>query len=86
MYMHVPTFHDSRCHRKGMSERTNPIAENTVNAVLVALISWRAIFPETAQRKGCKVFQQVWCAYQEPVDRAREIENGSRAVKCVGGL
>jgi hypothetical protein len=38
MYMHVPTFHDSRCHRSGTSERTNPIAENTENAVLVAVI------------------------------------------------
>ena len=38
MYIHVPTFHDSKCQYKGTTERTNPIPENTVNAVLEAVI------------------------------------------------
>jgi hypothetical protein len=39
MYMHVPTFHASRCHQRGMSERMNPIAENTVKVVFEAVIA-----------------------------------------------
>jgi hypothetical protein len=38
MYMHVPTFHDSRCHQRGTIERINPVPENTVYAVLAAVI------------------------------------------------
>lgn len=41
MYIHVPTcnLHDSMCHHRGMTERVNPIPENTVNTVFEAVIS-----------------------------------------------
>jgi hypothetical protein len=39
MYMQVPTFQASKCQYRGTTERTNPIPENTVNAVLDAAMS-----------------------------------------------
>ena len=36
MYMHVPTFRDSRCHQRGMTDKVSPIPEKTVNTVLEA--------------------------------------------------
>ena len=33
-YMYVPTFRDPRCHQRGMTDKMNPIPENTVNTVL----------------------------------------------------
>jgi hypothetical protein len=39
MNMDVPTFLDSICHHRGMSERMNPSPEYTVNAVLETVIS-----------------------------------------------
>ena len=60
MNMHVPTFHDSKCHHRGISERTSPIAEKTVNAVLDAVIPWRGVFPETARMKEYEAFKLVW--------------------------
>lgn len=41
MYMHVAIF---RCHHKGMTDKTNPIPENTVNAVLEAVIVRDRVF------------------------------------------
>ena len=37
-YMHVPTFRDARCHQRGVTDKVNPIPENTVNAVLEAVM------------------------------------------------
>lgn len=37
--MHAPTFHDFRCHHRGMTERMSPNPENTVNAASKAIIS-----------------------------------------------
>jgi hypothetical protein len=39
MYIHVPTFHDSKCHHKGTREMTTPIPEKTVNTVFETVIS-----------------------------------------------
>ena len=40
MNMHVPTcvFHDRKCHHRGMTERKKLTPENTVSAVLEAVI------------------------------------------------
>jgi hypothetical protein len=38
MNIPVPTYHESKCQYMGMTERTKPIPENTVNAVLTAVI------------------------------------------------
>ena len=43
MYMHVPTFHDSKCQYRGTTERMNPIPEKTVNAMLEAVILVRCV-------------------------------------------
>ena len=37
-YMHVPTFRDSRCHKRGITDKVSPIPENTVNTVLETVI------------------------------------------------
>jgi len=52
MYAHVPTFRASRCQGRGMSERINPIPENTVNVVLEAVISGRYV----SRGKDAKTF------------------------------
>lgn len=61
MNMHVPTLHNSRCHHRGISERTSPIAENTANTVLEAVISWCAVFPEALRKKGYEVAKVIRC-------------------------
>ena len=41
MNMQVPAFQASKCQYRGTTERTNPIPENTENAVVEAVISAR---------------------------------------------
>jgi hypothetical protein len=60
MNMHVPTFHDSRCHHRGMSARRSPSPEKNVNAALEAVISaWcgssnRRFYDKRIERGGRK--------------------------------
>jgi hypothetical protein len=43
MYAQVPTFQASKCQYRGTTERMNPIAANTVNAVLEAVMLARGV-------------------------------------------